>query len=81
MLHLHFSRNSWVLALSAAVWNIGGGLVNPYTSLFFYALGTPVELVGFLAAFSSLATAFAYAVGGVIADAYGRKRVIAVFSV
>lgn len=81
LLHLHFSRNSWVLAFSAAVWNIGGGLVNPYTSLFFYALGTPVELVGFLAAFSSLATALAYAVGGVIADAYGRKRVIAVFSV
>ena len=78
---LYFSHNSWVLAASSALWSIGGGLVNPFQSLYFYALGTPLAFIGLMVAVSSVTTALAYVVGGAIADAYGRKRIITVFSV
>ncbi len=78
---LYFSRNSWVLALSAAFWSIGGSMVNPFQPLFYYALGAPAYYIGILAAVSSATTAVSYIVGGVIADSYGRKRIITTFSV
>ena len=56
-------------------------MVNPFQSVFFFSLGTPVGDIGLLAAVSSIVTAFSYVLGGAIADAYGRKKIIDVFSV
>lgn len=72
--------NAWVLAVSAAIWTIGGSLTNPYQSIFFEAVGTPLPYIGVLAALSSAITALMYLVGGYVADTWGRRRVIAVFS-
>ena len=78
---LYFSHNSWVLAISSAVWSIGGSMVNPFQSLFYYALGSPALYIGVLEAVSSATTAISYIIGGAIADSYGRKKVITIFSV
>ncbi len=55
-------------------------MVNPYQSVFFEAVGTPLPYIGVLAALSSVITAITYLVGGYIADVWGRRRVIAIFS-
>lgn len=77
---LYLPGNAWVLAVSAAVWTVGGSLVNPYQSIFFQAVGTPLPYIGVLAALSSAITALTYLVGGYVADTWGRRRVIVVFS-
>jgi hypothetical protein len=59
---------------------VGGSIVNPYQSIFFEAIGTPLPFIGVLAALSSVVTAITYLVGGYIADTWGRRKVIAVFS-
>ncbi|MEM0120490.1 MAG: MFS transporter [Thermoprotei archaeon] len=77
---LYLPGNAWILALSSAVWTVGGSIVNPYQSIFFEYVGTPLPYIGVLAALSSVITAITYLVGGYIADTWGRRRVIAVFS-
>jgi MFS family permease len=72
--------NAWVLSISAAIWSIGGAIVNPYQSIYFYALGMPTYLIGFAGALSSIITAFMYLLGGYIADRWGRRKVIVIFS-
>lgn len=69
------------MAASSTIWSVGGSLANPFQSVFFQALGTPVEYIGLLASVSSVVTAVAYLVGGYIADAWGRRKVIAIFSI
>jgi MFS family permease len=77
---LYLPRNAWVLGASSAVWAIGGSIVNPYQSVFFSALGTPLVYIGVLGAVSSVVTAVMYLIGGYIADARGRRGVITTFS-
>jgi MFS family permease len=77
---LYLPKNAWILGASSAVWAIGGSIVNPYQSVFFSALGTPLLYIGVLGAVSSVVTAIMYLVGGYIADAQGRRRVITTFS-
>jgi len=77
---LYLPGNAWVLAVSSAFWTVGGSIVNPYQSIFFEAIGTPLPFIGVLAALSSVVTAITYLVGGYIADTWGRRKVIAVFS-
>jgi MFS family permease len=72
--------NAWVLALSAAIWSIGGAIVTPFQSIYFYAVGMPTQLIGFANALSSIITAFMYLLGGYIADKWGRRKVIVIFS-
>ncbi|MEM3798105.1 MAG: MFS transporter [Candidatus Bathyarchaeia archaeon] len=77
---LYLPCPAWTLAASSAVWSVGGSKANPFQSIFFQTLGTPVEYIGVLASVSSVVTAVAYLVGGYVADMWGRRRVIAVFS-
>jgi MFS family permease len=72
--------NTWVLALSATVWNIGGAMVNPYQSVYFTGLGANSVFIGLLLAVNSAVTALMQLVGGYVADAWGRRKVIVIFS-
>jgi len=72
--------NTWVLALSATVWNIGGAMINPYQSVFFTGLGASSVFIGFLLGVNSAVTALMQLVGGYVADAWGRRKVIVIFS-
>jgi DHA1 family tetracycline resistance protein-like MFS transporter len=78
---IYLPSNAWVLALSATVWTIGGSMVNPYQSLFFFAIGADSVFIGFLLALSSAITALMQLIGGYIADNWGRRKVIVVFSI
>jgi len=72
--------NTWVLALSATVWNIGGAMINPYQSVYFSGLGANSVFIGFLLGVNSAVTALMQLVGGYVADAWGRRKVIVIFS-
>ena len=72
--------DAWILALSAAIWSIGGSMVNPYQSVFFFAVGADSLFIGYLLAMGSAVTALMQLVGGYVADAWGRRKVIIVFS-
>ena len=72
--------NTWVLALSATVWNIGGAMINPYQSVYFAGLGANSVFIGFLLAVNSAVTALMQLIGGYVADAWGRRKVIVIFS-
>lgn len=76
----YLPKNAWVLALSASIWNIGGTMANPYQSVFFSTVGADAVLIGYLLAMSSGVTAIMQLVGGYVADAWGRKKVIVAFS-
>lgn len=71
---------AWILALSATVWNIGGSMANPYQSIFFSAVGADSLFIGYLLAVSSAVTALMQLIGGYVADTWGRRRVIIIFS-
>lgn len=72
--------NAWILAITSAIWSIGGAIVTPYQSVYFYSIGMPTYLIGFANALSSIITAIMYLIGGYIADKWGRRKVIVVFS-
>jgi DHA1 family tetracycline resistance protein-like MFS transporter len=76
----YLPRNAWVLALSSTVWNVGGTMANPYQAVFFSTVGADAVLIGYLLAMSSGVTAIMQLVGGYVADAWGRKKVIVTFS-
>ncbi len=76
----YLPRVAWVLALSATIWNIGGSMSNPYQSIFFSAVGANYLFIGYLLALSSAVTAIMQLIGGFVADAWGRRRVIIIFS-
>lgn len=72
--------DAWILALSATIWNIGGSMANPYQSIYFFAVGAGSLFIGYLLAMGSAITAFTQLVGGYVADAWGRRKVIVIFS-
>ena len=76
----YLPTEAWVLALSATIWSIGGAMVNPYQSIYFYAVGANSLFIGYLLAVSSAVTALMQLIGGYMADAWGRRKVIIIFS-
>jgi DHA1 family tetracycline resistance protein-like MFS transporter len=76
----YLPTDAWVLAFSAAIWSIGGSMVNPYQSIYFFAVGANSLFIGYLLAVSSAVTALMQLIGGYMADAWGRRKVIIVFS-
>ena len=55
-------------------------MVNPYQSIYFSAVGADPVFIGYLLAMNSAVTALMQLVGGYVADAWGRRKVIAAFS-
>jgi MFS family permease len=73
---LRFGGNLSVLAASTALKSFGGGLINSYLSLYFVELGGSPFLFGVMSALASLTGCMMFFVGGLIADYYGRRRVM-----
>jgi MFS transporter, DHA1 family, tetracycline resistance protein len=76
----YLPRNAWVLTSTSAVWSIGAATANPYQTLYFSALGAQPFTVGLLIAYGTGITVLSLLVGGYVADTWGRRRVIVVFS-
>jgi MFS family permease len=55
-------------------------MVNPYQSVYFTGLGANSVFIGLLLAVNSAVTALMQLVGGYVADAWGRRKVIVIFS-
>lgn len=77
---LFLPHNAWILTSTSALWSVGTSSANPYQTLYFAALGaSPIE-IGLLVAYGTAVTIFALLVGGYVADTWGRRRVIVIFS-
>jgi len=55
-------------------------MANPYQSVYFAALGATPFQIGLLVAYGTGVTAISLLMGGYIADVWGRRRVVVVFS-
>jgi DHA1 family tetracycline resistance protein-like MFS transporter len=77
---LFLPRNAWVLTSTSALWSVGSAMANPYQTLYFAALGASYFDIGIFVAYGTIVTIFALLVGGYIADTWGRRRVIIIFS-
>jgi MFS family permease len=77
---LFLPRNAWTLTSTSALWSIGTTTASPYQTLYFAALGaSPIE-IGLLVGYGTAVTILALLVGGYVADTWGRRRVIVIFS-
>ena len=68
--------NLSVIAASTAIKSFGGGLINSYVALVFVELGGNAFTFGVIAALASLIGCITFLLGGLIADYYGRKRIM-----
>ncbi|MDG6941347.1 MAG: MFS transporter [Nitrososphaerota archaeon] len=73
-------RNAWILTATSALWSIGSAMPSPYQSVYFASLGASPISIGLLVAYGTGLTMFALLMGGYIADVWGRRRVIILFS-
>jgi DHA1 family tetracycline resistance protein-like MFS transporter len=73
-------RDAWVLTSTSSLWSIGSAAANPFQYLYFLELGASPLDIGFYVAFGTAVTIIALLVGGYIADTWGRRRVIIIFS-
>jgi MFS transporter, DHA1 family, tetracycline resistance protein len=78
--YLYLPQSAWILTSTSSVWSIGTSMANPYQSVYFAALGASPFMIGLLVAYGTGVTAFALLVGGYIADTWGRRKVVIIFS-
>jgi len=71
-----FQGNITVIAASSAVNGFGGGLISAYVSLYFVELGGNPITLGLMTAMTAMIGCAMFLLGGVIADYYGRRRII-----
>lgn len=55
-------------------------MANPYQTIYFFSLGADSLFIGYLLSLNSAVTAIMQIIGGYIADAWGRRKVIIIFS-
>jgi MFS family permease len=73
-----FSHAVYVVAVGQFINLFGSGVVYPFATLYFYGeVGIPFTLVGTGLLANNVATAVGTAVGGYLADCFGRKPVMA----
>lgn len=72
--------NLGIMMLSSGIWRIGFSMTTPFWALYVIRLGGKYIHVGLISAVSSVLGLFPYLFGGYLADAYGRKKIVAVFS-
>lgn len=76
----YLPKDAWIITLTSAIWGIGSFMYSPFQSIFFKALGMPLIYIAVMAAISSVVTAIALLLGGYLADVFGRRKVIVIFS-
>jgi len=75
-----FTGNLSALALSGAIKALGG-FVGVYLPLYYVQIGGNPTSLGFLTLMASLVQLFFLSIGGLIADNYGRRRIIVLAAV
>ncbi len=78
--YFYLPKDAWILTSTSSIWSIGSATANPFQYLYFAALGASPFLIGLLVAYGTAVTILALLVGGYIADTWGRRRVIIIFS-
>jgi len=73
-------RNAWILTSTSAIWSVGASMANPYQSVYFASLGATPFQIGLLVAYGTGVTALSLLMGGYIADVWGRRKVVILFS-
>lgn len=71
-----FGGNLSVIAASSAFKSFGGGLINSYVAIYFVELGGNAFSFGVTAALASLIGCITFLAGGLIADYYGRRKIM-----
>jgi len=71
-----FHGNIEVIAVSSAIKGFGGGLIGTYVSLYFVELGGNPITLGLMTAMALIIGGVMLLLGGIIADYYGRRRII-----
>lgn len=77
---IYLPQSAWTLTSTSALWSIGTAMASPYQTLYFEEIGASPILIGLLLAYGTAVTVLALLVGGHIADTWGRRRIIIVFS-
>jgi len=73
-------KNAWILTSTSALWSIGSAMANPYQSVYWASLGATPFVIGLLVAYGTGVTVIALLLGGYIADVWGRRKVVILFS-
>ena len=76
----YLPKNAWMLTSTSAVWSVGSTMANPYQSVYFASLGASPFVIGLLVAYGTGVTILALLLGGYIADTWGRRKVVILFS-
>ena len=76
----YLPRNAWILTSTSALWSVGSSMANPYQSVYFASLGATPFVIGLLVAYGTGVTVLALLLGGYIADTWGRRKVVIMFS-
>ncbi|MHB1907348.1 MAG: MFS transporter [Nitrososphaerales archaeon] len=76
----YLPHNAWTLTSTSALWSIGSAMATPYQTLYFASLGAPALDIGLFVAYGTAVTILALLVGGYVADTWGRRKVIIIFS-
>ena len=71
-----FHGNIAVIAVSSAVRAFGVGLISAYVSLYFVELGGSPITLGLMTAAASVTGCVMFLLGGIVADYYGRRRIM-----
>jgi MFS transporter, DHA1 family, tetracycline resistance protein len=77
---LYLPRNAWILTATSALWSIGSAMPSPFQSVYFSSLGASPFVIGLLVAYGTGITIMALLMGGYIADVWGRRKVVIIFS-
>ena len=77
---LYLPKNAWILTSTSAIWSIGSYMANPYQSVYWASLGASPFAIGLLVAYGTGVTVIALLLGGYIADVWGRRKVVILFS-
>ena len=71
-----FKGNLAVIGASNVAAGVGSGLISAYVSLYFVGLGGSPLMLGAMTAASSIVGVFMFLLGGLIADYYGRRKIV-----
>jgi MFS family permease len=77
---LSLPRSAWILTSTSGLWSVGSAMATPYLTLYFAALQASYVDIGILVGYGTAVTIVSLIIGGYVADTWGRRRVIIIFS-